>query len=112
MWRNSLTLLGICFLTGCTTTIVPTTISNTVLTPNTGILSVNPDLSVTITGDLRTRYNAMVQVYGHDPLFLPPLTVDVGVTPQGSNFAIDQAHFIDLCEMNTWRLSQTHIPAK
>jgi hypothetical protein len=54
------------------------------------------------------RYNALIGRYGNDPLFLPPLKPNDGVTPSGANFLIDDQHMVDFALMNSWRKSQTH----
>jgi hypothetical protein len=94
-------------LAGCASTVTPTTVNSSIVEIDNGYIS-RVGHACLITPDAVVRYNALIGRYGNDPLFLPPLKPNDGVTPSGANFLIDDQHMVDFALMNSWRKSQTH----
>lgn len=94
------------FLTGCTTTVIPTHVKPAVASfdggeQTSGILAFRPDGSVTITPHARDRFNAMAAIYGG--CFAPALRPDEGISKDGDNFVMSPEAQTKALSMNRWR---------
>jgi hypothetical protein len=99
-------LAVILFATSCSTTVTPKHVHASQASfdgnvQNSGFLCFNPDGSGTITPHARDRYNALVEIYGKR--LLPPVQVDEGITPAGTNYVIDAQHLNYFKRMNRWK---------
>lgn len=107
---------AILFLVGCTT-VIPDRFTDK--TPSysesgkadSGIVGFHTNgngvVFLEVMPSYRNRYNAMIPVYGGTNNFRPPLQLDEGITPRGTNgtFLIDLDHAAKFNRMNRARKS-------
>lgn len=70
---------------------------------NSGLVSLtnsNGVMVAIITPHARDRYNGLIAIFGTN--FIPPITLDAGITPAPPNFRIDAEHLVDFMRMNRW----------
>ncbi len=78
---------------------------------DSGLISIGPGGAL-ITGHARDRYNSMIDLYGKDPSFAPPLVHDFGIkpfsgtntfAPRGEIFEMTREGVALFSKMNRWR---------
>lgn len=99
-------------LTGCAhDTIRPTashsqTASYDSSVNDSGIVSMETD-GFLVTAHFRDRYNAMIELYGHEPEFIPPLEKDRGLIPSHrtgrGEYICNSEAMSKFLQMNRWR---------
>jgi hypothetical protein len=112
--RGLCVLCGIlvCFLSGCAhDTIRPEapkaqTASFDSTVQDSGIVSAEAD-GFLVTAHFRDRYNAMVELYGHEPEFIPPLERDRGIVPSHKpgrgEYLCNGEAMARFVQLNRWR---------
>jgi hypothetical protein len=66
---------------------------------NSGLLSLDEGGGI-ITANARERYNGLIALYG--AAFVPPLTVNAGLTTATNGWRMDREHLADFAMMNRW----------
>lgn len=112
MKHPSKVLILALFLAGCAhDTIRPTapvsqTASYDSSVADSGIISMEAD-GFLVTAHFRDRYNAMVELYGNEPEFIPALTKDRGLTPSNRSgrgeYLCNGEAMSRFVQMNRWR---------
>ena len=100
--------LFLAMLIGCAGTTVPKPAKDTVASwdgtnQNSGFIGFTSDGSGIITAHARDRYNGLAARYSNQ--FIPPLKLDDGLKPMGTNWLIDPEHLVKFRTMNRWRKS-------
>lgn len=80
---------------------------------DSGLIQISGGVAL-VTSRFVERYNAMIEVYGSEPEFLPPLVKDYGVTPasgkdmadhpgRGTLYLMTNEALVKFIKMNQWR---------
>lgn len=100
-------------LCGCIRTVVPIDVRPAAPAydgnvQDSGLISIGPKGAI-ITEHARDRFNALVDLYGKDPYFVPTLEHDFGITSmegdmgRGPLYLISKESLTDFVLMNKWR---------
>lgn len=104
-------LLLAILLVGCVNTVIPPNVHSSGASfdngeRNGGFLGWTTNSSVCygmISTNAYLRYNALIEKYGKK--FVPPLIINMGITPTGTNYLISLDALSNFGTMNRWRKS-------
>ena len=111
VWGLALACILLLALTACTAppkipVVTRATVDYVQNVQDAGLVGIDAQHGALIRSPLVTRYNALIDQYGKNPQFAPPLVHDEGVTPAPAGlFYMDLEHWQKFLLMNRWHRS-------